>query len=144
MRRRYRGGYGGGYPPPGYRRYGYGPNGSCLRDACLIESGCCIGEALDNNCLVVGLLTLPQLIVAAGSGTRHAERGGRLIGLIRVYQRRISAHRPPVCRFTPSCSEYTAQALTAHGTRRGLWLGARRLLRCRPGGARGADPVPAT
>ncbi|MDO8391422.1 MAG: membrane protein insertion efficiency factor YidD [Actinomycetota bacterium] len=50
--------------------------------------------------------------------------------------------RPSPCRFTPSCSSYAIEALEVHGTWRGLWLAARRLLRCRPFGPSGFDPVP--
>ncbi|WP_254780975.1 membrane protein insertion efficiency factor YidD [Modestobacter sp. DSM 44400] len=67
----------------------------------------------------------------------------RLVAAVRVYQREVSPHRRPVCHFTPTCSEYAVQALEGHGARRGSWLAARRLLRCRPGGSNGADPVPA-
>ena len=73
-------------------------------------------------------------------GTRVADR---LIPAVRVYQREISPKRPPVCRFGPSCSAYAVEALERHGARRGTWLTLRRLIRCRPGGMRGADPVPA-
>jgi putative membrane protein insertion efficiency factor len=66
-----------------------------------------------------------------------------LVGAIRGYQREISPRLAVECRFTPSCSEYAAQAITRQGAARGTLLAARRLLRCRPGGARGADPVPA-
>ncbi len=143
FRRRYRQDpYAYGYPPPAYQRRG-GP--SCARDACLVESGCCIGEALGGNCLIAGFLLLPHLLGAAlrrpGSGS--AGVAGRMVAAIRVYQREISADRPPVCRFTPSCSRYAARAIATHGALRGTGLAIRRLLRCRPGGARGADPVPA-
>jgi putative membrane protein insertion efficiency factor len=50
--------------------------------------------------------------------------------------------RPSPCRFTPSCSEYCREAVEIHGARRGVWLGMRRLLRCRPFGPSGFDPVP--
>jgi putative membrane protein insertion efficiency factor len=50
--------------------------------------------------------------------------------------------RPSPCRFTPSCSAYALEALDTHGTRRGLWLTLRRLVRCRPFGPSGYDPVP--
>ncbi len=49
----------------------------------------------------------------------------------------------PACRFEPSCSEYARQALAEHGPGRGLYLTMRRLMRCRPRGGWGYDPVPA-
>lgn len=63
------------------------------------------------------------------------------LALIRVYQS-VPKGPTPRCRFFPSCSEYTAQAIRLHGTARGLWLGARRLGRCQPWAAGGVDPVP--
>ncbi|MFM8857474.1 MAG: membrane protein insertion efficiency factor YidD [Actinomycetota bacterium] len=50
--------------------------------------------------------------------------------------------RPSPCRFTPSCSEYSREALEVHGAGRGTWLTVRRLVRCRPFGPSGYDPVP--
>ena len=46
------------------------------------------------------------------------------------------------CRFQPTCSEYALEALDRHGAIRGGWLALRRILRCRPGGGDGYDPVP--
>lgn len=46
------------------------------------------------------------------------------------------------CRFTPTCSEYTKQAILKHGFVRGCWLGLKRISKCRPGGGYGYDPVP--
>ena len=68
-------------------------------------------------------------------------RPSRLIRLINSYQRALEG-RPSPCRFTPSCSSYAKEALELHGRRRGLWLALRRILRCRPFGPSGWDPVP--
>lgn len=57
------------------------------------------------------------------------------------YQRTFTGGAPS-CRFYPCCSSYAREALELHGTRRGLWLTARRLLRCRPFGPSGVDLVP--
>lgn len=46
------------------------------------------------------------------------------------------------CRFTPSCSCYTEEAICVHGASRGIVLGAKRILRCHPWGGMGFDPVP--
>jgi putative membrane protein insertion efficiency factor len=61
---------------------------------------------------------------------------------IRMYQASLSPYLGGSCRFSPSCSSYTHQAISAHGVGRGVWLGARRLARCRPLGGQGYDPVP--
>jgi putative membrane protein insertion efficiency factor len=65
-----------------------------------------------------------------------------LLAAVRFYRTFISPALPPSCRFTPSCSAYTAEAIERHGALRGCWLGARRLLRCGPWHAGGHDPVP--
>ncbi len=55
-----------------------------------------------------------------------------LQGLIRAYQRMLSPLLGPRCRFYPSCSQYTLEAVQIHGLARGLWLGLRRIARCHP------------
>lgn len=68
--------------------------------------------------------------------------------LIRFYQIVIS---PPLhfimgptggCRFTPTCSQYTLEAIQFHGFFKGSWLGVKRIVRCNPWGGCGHDPVP--
>lgn len=61
---------------------------------------------------------------------------------IRLYQRIAFFVLPPACRFHPSCSEYMHQAVTRFGVGCGLYLGARRILRCHPWHPGGVDPVP--
>ncbi len=73
------------------------------------------------------------------------ERSGAVrvaLWLINFYRMAISPSLPPSCRFTPTCSQYTYQAIARFGLRRGGWLGIKRLARCRPFGPCGHDPVP--
>jgi uncharacterized protein len=65
-----------------------------------------------------------------------------LIVAIRAYQRTLSKMLPSACRFTPSCSEYAAQAIERYGSAKGSALAAKRLLRCQPWHPGGHDPVP--
>lgn len=64
-----------------------------------------------------------------------------LVAMCRAYQTVRFGHPSP-CRFVPSCSQYAIEALQRHGARRGSWLTIRRVSRCHPWGAHGADPVP--
>ena len=65
-----------------------------------------------------------------------------LIVLIRGYQLFISPVLGNHCRFYPSCSHYTVEAIETHGPIRGLYLGLRRLSKCHPWHPGGFDPVP--
>jgi putative membrane protein insertion efficiency factor len=62
--------------------------------------------------------------------------------LIRFYQWVISPALGPKCRFTPTCSQYAAEALKKHGLVKGFILSVKRVSKCRPGGGHGYDPVP--
>ena len=63
--------------------------------------------------------------------------------LIRFYQLVLSPYLGgSKCRFTPTCSQYTAQAIEKYGPIKGIYLGAKRLSKCHPRGGHGYDPVP--
>ncbi|CZQ98841.1 hypothetical protein SAMN04488048_11185 [Trichococcus flocculiformis] len=64
------------------------------------------------------------------------------IGLIRGYQRFISPLFPPSCRYYPTCSNYSVQAIQKHGAIKGSIMGISRILRCHPFVKGGYDPVP--
>ncbi|HVL39468.1 MAG TPA: membrane protein insertion efficiency factor YidD [Fimbriimonadaceae bacterium] len=68
---------------------------------------------------------------------------GKRIGifLIRLYQN-LTRWMPPTCRYTPSCSNYTLQAVERYGLLKGSWLGLKRICRCHPFRPGGHDPVP--
>lgn len=63
---------------------------------------------------------------------------------IRGYQKLISPLFPSVCRFQPTCSAYAIEAIERFGAVKGVYLAAQRIVRCRPGGGHGYDPVPET
>ena len=65
-----------------------------------------------------------------------------ITGSIRGYQKFISPVLPAQCRFYPSCSSYSLEALQHHGLLRGGWLGIQRLAKCHPWHIGGFDPVP--
>ena len=62
--------------------------------------------------------------------------------LIRCYQLTIARILPPACRYYPSCSHYTYEAIERYGWAKGGWMGAARIARCHPFAAGGYDPVP--
>lgn len=65
-----------------------------------------------------------------------------LMGVIRGYQRYVSPLTPPSCRFHPTCSHYTYEAIEKYGAVKGTWLGIKRIARCHPFHPGGFDPVP--
>jgi len=77
--------------------------------------------------LIAGLIRLPQIA---------------LIGLVKAYRLLLSPWLGSNCRFEPSCSIYSLQALHQHGAAMGSYLTLRRLVRCQPWCEGGHDPVP--
>jgi uncharacterized protein len=77
---------------------------------------------------------IPHALNAAGEGA--------LIALIKGYRYGIRPMLGQRCRFFPSCSEYTLEAIQTHGAARGAYLGTKRILKCQPWHAGGFDPVP--
>jgi putative membrane protein insertion efficiency factor len=76
----------------------------------------------------------------AGSFSRPHVLSARL--LIRLYRYTLSAFIGRSCRYLPTCSEYTEEAIERFGLWAGGWMGLARILRCNPFGASGLDPVP--
>lgn len=64
------------------------------------------------------------------------------LGLIWLYQHTFSRMLPPSCRYEPSCSNYTYQAIDKYGLFKGGWMGLKRIARCNPLSPGGYDPVP--
>jgi uncharacterized protein len=79
--------------------------------------------------------------LATAHGAKRSIVTKALRALILAYQA-ASFTRSPACRFVPSCSEYALEALQVFGARRAVPLIVCRLVRCRPGGPFGLDPLP--
>lgn len=62
--------------------------------------------------------------------------------MVRLYQRVVSPILPKSCRFYPTCSEYTYQAIEKYGAAKGIYLGIKRILKCHPFHPGGSDPLP--
>ena len=65
-----------------------------------------------------------------------------LVRAIEWYQKQISPHSRPACRYIPTCSQYAKEAIQRFGALKGTYLALRRVLRCNPFGSFGYDPVP--
>jgi putative membrane protein insertion efficiency factor len=65
-----------------------------------------------------------------------------VLELIKLYQSTVSKVTPPACRFEPTCSHYTYEAIQRYGLVKGSWLAAKRIARCHPWSEGGYDPVP--
>ncbi len=65
-----------------------------------------------------------------------------VIFIIRLYQTLVSPYMAPSCRYTPTCSQYSIEAIQRFGIFKGLWLSIRRLTSCHPWHHGGYDPVP--
>lgn len=65
-----------------------------------------------------------------------------MIGLVKFYQYAISPITPSSCRYTPTCSTYSVEAIKKHGPFKGGYLSIKRILSCNPWGGHGHDPVP--
>jgi putative membrane protein insertion efficiency factor len=64
-----------------------------------------------------------------------------VLELLKLYKTFISPFLPPACRFTPTCSVYTMEAVEKYGAFKGTWMGVKRILRCQPFCKGGHDPV---
>jgi putative membrane protein insertion efficiency factor len=64
-----------------------------------------------------------------------------VLDFLKLYKTLLSPFLPPACRFTPTCSEYAAQAVEKYGTICGTWMSLKRILRCQPFCKGGYDPI---
>lgn len=64
-----------------------------------------------------------------------------LIKIIEFYKEQISPFLGIHCKYEPTCSEYTKQAIEKYGTLRGIWIGIKRILKCNPFSKGGYDPL---
>ena len=86
---------------------------------------------------------IPRVLPAARADTLMIVQRA-IVGALRVYKRFVSPVLPPACRFWPTCSEYSIEAVEVHGVLRGGWLALRRIARCHPFHRGGVDPVPSS
>jgi putative membrane protein insertion efficiency factor len=105
------------------------------------------GRGAKQSPLPKGIVDPSNAAAAARDDTKIANPARlALVGIVDLYRGLISpllaALFGPACRFDPTCSAYAREAICEHGIARGGWLTLRRLLRCRPAGGWGYDPVP--
>jgi len=86
---------------------------------------------------------VPARAAAAWMQTLALVPRNACIAILDGYRAAISPLYGDVCRYYPSCSRYALTAIQEHGALRGIWLGARRLVRCHPWAKGGIDDVPA-
>lgn len=79
---------------------------------------------------------------AAGASAPRSAVGRVAHAAIRLYQLTLSGFMGRQCRYEPSCSHYTDDAIGRYGLWAGGWMGLARILRCNPWGASGYDPIP--
>lgn len=96
------------------------------------------------KCLKLLEKRFPELIRSLESKMKKIKTipGHIAIFIITFYRHAISPLLPSCCRFHPTCSEYGLEAFKRFGFIKALYLTGRRILRCRPGGPHGYDPVP--
>lgn len=88
------------------------------------------------------MIHVKWLSTMGSAASRWPRRLG--IGLIQLYRLTLSPFLGRQCRYLPTCSEYTEEAIRRFGLWAGLWIGLARIQRCGPFGASGFDPVPET
>gem|GEM_PF-403817 len=110
-----------------------------MRNLLRVSDGCC-AKVDSSGCAEI------SVVAKACSSVVAKQLAAAFALFLRAYRLFISPALAvlfgPACRFEPSCAEYARQALLTHGLVRGSALAAKRLLRCRPGGGWGYDPVP--
>ncbi len=132
----------GGHAQPGAAASAGDPADHRTASGVVPDRGPTVGDGTDVRPTADGSGPPPSAAADGGlTAVPPSSTADRLLRSIRWYQRQMEG-RPSPCRFFPSCSSYAHEAVEVHGAGRGAWLAVRRLLRCRPFGPSGFDPVP--